>query len=156
VTGCNPHRFALLMGDERSFEGHAAACANCQRDRPSLQSLGEILRTSPDPQPPPGLWTAIDGRTAPILAQHAEATGRVASLAAALGAALLPLPILVPLNLVFLWGLRALLDSLLPSALSLALVASQATLIILLFGLTYAAVPLLASRQRRALLEEAT
>jgi hypothetical protein len=155
MIGCDPHRFALLMGDERSFQRHAAACADCRRERPSLRALGEALRMSPDPPPSPGLWSTIDRRTAPILAHHAKATDRVPSLLAALGAALLPLPILVPMNVFFLWGLRALLDSVLPPALSLALVASQATLIILLLSLTYASVPLLASRQRRALLEEA-
>jgi hypothetical protein len=154
MTDCDPHRLALLLGDERAFERHAAGCADCQRDRPSLGTLGAVLRASPDPQPSPELWSAIERRTTPILAHHAEATRRAPSLLAALGAALLPLPVLLPLNLLFLWGLRTLLDSVLPGAISLALVAGQGMLIVLLLSLTYASVPLLASRQRRALLEE--
>jgi hypothetical protein len=119
-----------------------------------MRTLGALLQASPDPRPSPELWSAIERQTTPILGHHADATRRAPSLLAALGAALLPLPVLVPLNLLSLWGLRTLLDSVLPGAISLALVAGQGMLIVLLLSLTYASVPLLASRQRRALLEE--
>jgi hypothetical protein len=154
MNDCDRHRLALLMGDQRAFERHAAGCADCRRARPSMRTLGALLQASPDPRPSPELWSAIERQTTPILDHHADATRRAPSLLAALGAALLPLPVLVPLNLLSLWGLRTLLDSVLPGAISLALVAGQGMLIVLLLSLTYASVPLLASRQRRALLEE--
>jgi hypothetical protein len=145
------------MGDARSFERHAGGCAECERNLPSLRGLGQALRAAPDPGPAPaGLWPAIERRTSPILDHHAETSRHLPSLVAAVAAALLPLPILIPLNLLSLWGLHELLSSLLPSAVSLALVAGQAVFLTLLLGLTYASVPLFANRQRRALLEEST
>jgi hypothetical protein len=157
MSDCDRHRLTLLMGDARPFERHVAGCADCGRDLPSLRGLGHALRAAPDPGPAPALlWAAIEQRTAPILDHHAETSPRLPSLAAVVAAALLPLPILVPLNLLSLWGLHELLSTLLPSAVSLALVAGQATFLTLLLGLTYASVPLFANRQRRALLEEST
>ena len=156
MSDCDRHRLGFLMGDEDAFERHAAACPACRHALPSLRAVGDALRSEPDPVPPPGLWSAVERRAEPMLAHHESASRRLPSLAAVLAAALLPLPILVPLNLLSLWGLHALLSSVLPSAVSLALVAGQATLLTLLLSLTYASVPLLASRQRRTLLEEST
>ena len=74
-------------------------------------------------------------------------------IATAVGVSLLPLPILVPLNFMALGGLHDIVARVLPATLSTALIVGQALVLAVAMGLTYASVPLLAERQRRALLE---
>ena len=89
---------------------------------------------------------------APLLAahaRHAEARAWLRPLAVAL----LPLPVLVVANVVAVRLLHALLSIVLPDVVSTYLTAQYALTVLLLLGLTYAAVPLLADRQSRAALE---
>jgi hypothetical protein len=68
----------------------------------------------------------------------------------AVGAALLPLPLILLVDVALVGVAYQLLASVLPQALTTYLVANLATTLALLLALTYAAVPLLAARQHAA------
>jgi hypothetical protein len=106
------------------------------------------------PPPPHDLVPRTLAAAAPLLAAHARRAG-VWAWARPLAVALVPLPIILAVDAALLRGLHALLSIVLPDALSTYFTAQYALLVLLLLGLAYAAVPVLADRQARAALEEA-
>ena len=106
------------------------------------------------PPPPADLVPRTLAAAAPLLAMHAR-RGRAWAWVRPLAVALLPLPLILAVDAAIVRGLHALLSIVLPDALSTYLTAQYALLVLLLLGLAYAAVPVLADRQARAALEEA-
>ena len=156
MNPCDDSQAALLFDDERTYRDHAQSCARCRDAEDSIRSIDRLLTKERAPTPSPQTWAAIESQVDPILRRRARAQEKIPSMATALGAALLPLPVLIPLSLMALWVLHDLLSRILPAAVSGVLVAGQVILLALLLSLTYASVPFLADRQRRALLEEPT
>ena len=75
----------------------------------------------------------------------------LARVASAVGAALIPLPLLLVVDVYALRTLHAVLSTFLPEGLTLYLVGGQALMLACLFAFAYGSIPLLAERQRRAL-----
>lgn len=105
------------------------------------------------PPPPFDLTARTLAAAAPLLAVHARRAGS-RSWVRPLLVALVPLPLILAGDAAIIVGLHALLSLVLPAAISTYLVAQYALLVVLLLGLAYAAVPLLADRQARAALED--
>ncbi|MCC6849075.1 MAG: hypothetical protein IT294_11295 [Deltaproteobacteria bacterium] len=79
-----------------------------------------------------------------------ESVRTFAAPGAAVGAALLPLPLIVAIDL---WALRAIheaLRRLLPEPLGFYVIVDYAAVLALLAAITYGAIPLLAERQARS------
>jgi hypothetical protein len=91
---------------------------------------------------------------APLLAAHARRTSAWAWLRP-MAVALVPLPLVVVANVAIARVLYALLSTVLPDAVSTYLVVQHGLFVLLLLGASYAAIPLLAERQARAVMEEA-
>ena len=72
----------------------------------------------------------------------------------ALAAALIPLPAILVFDVALVRAIYSLLGAVLPHGLSLYLVVNHAALLALLLTLTYGAVPFLAARQARLLLQD--
>jgi hypothetical protein len=108
----------------------------------------EVPPTSPD------LVSKTLAAAAPLLVAHARRT-RARVWLRPLVVALLPLPLVVAVDVLVARALYALLSLFLPDVVTTYLVAQYLLLMLLLVGLTYAAVPVLADRQAHALLEEA-
>lgn len=127
---------------------HVDACATCGAEREPLAALATAFaahRTSP---PSPALEARVLHAAAPILAARRRHAARW-SVAAAVAAAFLPLPLIVVVDV---WALQLIYDGLsrlLPPALSFYLVMNYAAVLALLGTLTYGAIPLLAERQAR-------
>jgi len=106
------------------------------------------------PPPPADLTRRVLTAAAPLLAARARrATWR--AWLRPLAVALVPLPLIVAADIALVRALYTVLALVLPSALSTYLVAQYALLITFLVATGYAAVPLLADRQSRAVLEDA-
>jgi hypothetical protein len=120
----------------------------------TLDDPRDILGALETPPPPPHLVPRTLAAAAPLLAAHAR-RGRASAWARPLLVALLPLPLILAVDAVAVRTLHDLLSTVLPSALSTYFTAQYALMVMLLLGLAYAAVPVLADRQARAALEDA-
>lgn len=127
---------------------HVAACAACGAEGDTLGALASAFAAHEVAPPSPALEPRVLHAAAPILAARRRHAARW-SVAAAVAAALLPLPLIV---LIDVWALQMIyggLSRLLPPALSFYLVMNYAAVLALLGTLTYGAIPLLAERQAR-------
>jgi hypothetical protein len=106
------------------------------------------------PPPPDDFVVRTLAAAAPLLAVNARRTS-VWAWARPLAVALLPLPLILVVDAAIVSGLHTLLSFVLPDALSTYFAAQYALFMLLLLGLAYAAVPVLADRQARAALEDA-
>jgi hypothetical protein len=120
----------------------------------SMDDPRTLLGPLDTPPPPHDLVPRTLAAAAPLLAMHARRAG-VRAWIRPLAVALLPLPLILVVDAAIVRGLHALLSIVLPDALSTYFAAQYALLMLLLLGLAYAAVPVLADRQARAALEEA-
>ena len=98
------------------------------------------------------LTSRVLAAAAPLLATNASHASTRAWLRP-LVVALLPLPLVVAADVTIVRTLYTILSAMLPAVLSLYLVVQYALVLVLLVGLAYAAVPILAERQARAVLE---
>ena len=114
----------------------------------------DLLGTLDVPPAPPDLVAKTLAAAAPLLAAHARRT-RARVWIRPLVVALLPLPAVIAIDVVIARTLYAVLSLVLPDIVTTYLVAQYVLLMMLLVGLTYAAVPVLADRQAHALLEDA-
>ena len=114
----------------------------------------KLLGALETPPPSSDLVARTLDAAAPLLAAHARRAG-VRAWLRPLVVALLPLPIILAVDAALVRALHELLSLVLPVALSTYLVGQYALLLLLLLGLGYAAVPVLADRQARAALEDA-
>ena len=135
---------ALEGGAERLAQ-HAADCDECREATPPL---GDIVRTLSS------YATSIDAAALSrrVLAALRPELTRLASiwfwrrLARGLLAALVPLPLIVLFDAYVLSNVYEWVSGLLPTVVATYLVASYGALLFLLFGATYAAIPLVLAR----------
>jgi hypothetical protein len=113
----------------------------------------DLLGPIPAPAPDPALTARVVAAARPLLAANARHATARAWLRPLL-VALLPLPLLVVVDTALVRTLHAVLALALPDALSMYFAGQYALLLLLLATLGYAAIPILAERQSRALLEE--
>ncbi len=155
---CDDALLALLVRrDAGPAAAHVEGCARCRADVPAVQAVAAAFDAMPAPAPGAGtLAPRIRRAAAPLLAANARRLPAAAwpRLAAALAAALLPLPVIMLVGWRTLVAVDALLSTVLPAPLSLYLVAIHATLLALLFALTYGGLPLVAAHQLRLQHEE--
>ena len=151
---CDRARVALAFGrSDPEVARHVATCDVCRADVPALRHVATALAAAEAPSPPAALAARVRAAAAPLLARHAR-VATLRTVARAVGAAMLPLPLVL---LVDLYVLRAAYDALravFPAALSLYFVLNYTTLLAVLLTLAYGAVPLLAERQARLRREE--
>src|SRR5262245_47039109 len=155
LMDCDTLLTDLLLGREPAdAEAHLSTCPRCTADAPVVRSLRATFDALPDTRPPS--LHAILSAAGPLLAANAKRLPAAAwrRLAAAIGVAVLPLPLILLVVWHALHALNDLLSSILPESLRLYLLATQALAVALLLAVTYGAVPLLAAHQLRLQLEE--
>jgi len=156
MMDCDEVQTTLLLGEPlvAEAEAHLAACARCAADRADLHALAGVLAASRVPEPPAALSSRVLGAAGPPLARHARRVLWLA-LARALGVALLALPALALADALLVRTAYEMLSAVLPSTLSLYIVAYYAAMLTLLFALTYGAIPIVAEHQARPRFREA-
>ncbi|HYV58123.1 MAG TPA: hypothetical protein VE911_11275 [Candidatus Nitrosopolaris sp.] len=158
MTDCQDVLTALLLGEaDTTALVHVRTCARCRAEEAAMHALAAQLAADTGPTPPPSLAPRVLAAAAPLLARNARrAAWRTTwpAVARALAAALLPLPAILVFDVALVRAIYALLGAVLPHGLSLYLVVNHAALLVLLLSLTYGAVPVLAARQARLLLQD--
>lgn len=149
TSHCDDVRARRFLGRPAPGDAeHLSACAACRELAPVFADLAAAFAGHVVSPPAPGLGDRVRAEARPLLAARRRHAAR-RPLAAALAAALLPLPLIVALDV---WALHLIYDGLrrlLPEPLSLYLVVNYAAVLALLGALTYGAIPLLAERQAR-------
>jgi hypothetical protein len=136
----------MLHGDlPRGGDAHLATCVDCAGAVADARRVGAAFAADVVPAIPPGLSARVLRAAEPVLAAHRRRVDWL-RVAAAVAAALLPLPLILAVDWWIVTQLRVLLSTVLPDAVSLFLVGNYVALLALLLTLTYAAVPLLAGR----------
>lgn len=142
------------MNDERNeraergtrlLSQHVRDCSECGGEPPPVE-MAERLAAYVVTIDAAALSRRVLAAARPELARLASAWFW-RRLAAAVLAALLPLPVVLALNAVLLAALHTWASALLPAALVSYLVGSYAALLLLLFASTYAAIPLVLARE---------
>ena len=132
---------------------HLSACPRCSSEQRHVRRVAEALASHDVPPPASTLSARVLGAAAPLLARHARrAAWR--TLARALAAALVPLPLIVFLDFYLVRAMYGVLEALLPRALSLYVVFNYAATLTLLLALTYGMILIVAERQMRLRREE--
>ena len=153
ITPCDEVRERLLLGHATAADAaHAASCAACGAETAALGRVAAAFAADEVAAPSPALATRVLAAARPLLAVKRRYAARRA-LAAAVAAALVPLPLILMIDVWALGTIYAWLARLLPPALSFYLVVNYAAVLALLGALTYGAIPLLAERQARGLRE---
>lgn len=149
MSECDDVLAAALLGatPTDAARAHASGCDRCRRELDDVRALGARLAAWVPRPPSPALTNAVLRAAAPLLGQVRRARWR--DVARAVGAALVPLPLVVAFDVLVVRRLHAALAALLPAGLSAYLVFNYAAMLALLLAATYAAVPLLAERQAR-------
>jgi hypothetical protein len=137
-------------------DAHLGACPHCRADAPVARALAALFDAAPAPAPPSHLIAGVLRAAAPLLAANARRLPAAAwpRLAGAIAVAALPLPLILFAGWTALHAMSGLLTSVLPETLGLYLIATHATVLAFLLGVTYGAVPLLAAHQLRLQHEE--
>jgi hypothetical protein len=152
---CTAVRERLFLGRalDRAATAHLDTCDACRTEADTLHELSAALAGAPPPAPGPALRALVLAAASPLLVRNAHrAAWR--TVARAVAAALVPLPLILLLDVWVVRTAHALLARVLPETLSLWLVGNYAVLLAFLLALTYGAVPILAARQVRPVLEE--
>jgi hypothetical protein len=146
---CDDVRARRLFGrPEPGDEAHLAGCDACAAAASALGRVRTAFAADPTAPPSPMLAPRVLAAARPVLAARRRHAARRA-LAAALVAALLPLPLIVAVDV---WALQMIyggLSRFLSPTVSLYLVMNYAAVLALLGTLTYGAIPFLAERQAR-------
>ena len=149
TSRCDDVRARRFLGCQTPDDAeHLTGCGACRELEPVFADLAAAFAGHAVPPPAPDLAARVQAAARPLLATRRRHAAR-RPLAAALAAALLPLPLIVALDV---WALHLIYDALrrlLPEPLSLYLVVNYAAVLALLGALTYGAIPLLAERQAR-------
>lgn len=144
----------LLHGDVPPDAGpHLAGCTDCAGALADVRRVGATLAGDTVPAASPGRSARVLLAAQPLLAARQRRVDWM-RVAAAIAAAILPLPLILAVDWWVITQARHLLSAVLPDAVSLFLVGNYAVLLALLLTLTYAAVPLLAGRPLRPALED--
>jgi hypothetical protein len=155
MIGCDDVLAALAFGQPLDDAGraHVASCVRCRADATVAQRVAGAIEAYAVALPPADFAARVRAAAAPLLARNARRTAW-ASLARAVGAALLPLPLILVLDVLLVRAVHALVSGLLPEPVGLYVTVNYAVLLALLLALTYGAVPILAERQARLRHEE--
>ena len=149
TSRCDEVRERCFLGAVlREDAAHLASCEECRTAAAALGRLTLTLTADPVTPPSPVLRSQILAAATPLLAAKRRHAARHA-LAAAIAAALLPLPLILMIDVWALGAIYSGLTRLLPPALSFYLVVNYAAVLALLGALTYGAIPLLTERQAR-------
>jgi len=153
IDVCDEVRARRVLGRATAADvAHAAGCDACRGEAAAVARVAAAFAADEVPAPGPALAARVLAAARPLLdAKRRHAARR--ALAAALAAALVPLPVILMIDVWALGTIYAWLTRVLPPALSLYLVVNYAALLALLGALTYGAIPLLAERQARGLRE---
>lgn len=127
---------------------HATECDACQAAPLPINRIAMLLDASDVRLDA----AALSARVTLRLRRELRLAGSVSwrAVALVLLRAVLPLPAVVACDAYVLWTAYALGKTILPGPLAAYVVLSYGALLLLLFGLTYAAVPLLVARQQPA------
>lgn len=131
--------------DSARLAAHAAECAECRETAlplPQIAAALNAVKLDLDPG-------ALSQRTLVRLRPELHRRARIAALrrvAAGVLLSLIPLPLVLVYDAVVLRGVYDVVSSWLPVSLASYLVISYAASLVLLFSLTYAAIPLLVIR----------
>jgi hypothetical protein len=149
---CDDVLSALMLGLPLPADAdeHIAGCARCRSESEAARQLAATFAAAEPAAPSPALARRILSAAEPLLAARRRRVDWPL-VVRALGAALLPLPLILAVDAALVGVAYQLLARVLPQALTTYLVANLATTLALLLALTYAAVPLLAARQQAAL-----
>jgi hypothetical protein len=154
---CDELLTALALGKSAAPNGgaaadHLATCSTCRAESTRAHALGPVLAAYRVGAPPAEAAARTLASAAPLLARRAgERRALRRRVAWALTLALLPLPAIVFANVKLLMAAHGLLLSVLPPSASTYLIVCLGAGVALLLALSYAAVPLLASRRPQAL-----
>jgi hypothetical protein len=130
---------------QQRLAAHVADCESCVASPPSIQRIAAALDAGADP-PQPGLLSARAlARLRPEL-EHLASMAWWRQVAACVLLASLPLPAVVVYDAYVLRALYDLLLAVLPSGVAFYVLASYAAILLLLFALSYAAIPILLAR----------
>ena len=154
---CDAVLTEMLLGRSApDVDAHLAACPRCRADAAHVRAVTAAFAAAPAPVPAPGLTARVLHAAAPLLAVNARRLPAVAwpRMAAAIAAALLPLPLILLAGWEGLSIANHLLSAVLPEGLSFYLVATHGAALGLLLAVTYGAVPLLAAHQLRLQYED--
>jgi len=136
------------MDNERlaRLTAHGAECPECRDAQPPFDRIAALLDSAVPPLDAAALSQHTFARLQPELQRRAVAVGwrRVA---VGVLLALLPLPFVIAYNAYLLRFAYDLLSTLLPAALAAYLVITWGAFLVLLFGTTYAAIPLLVAQR---------
>jgi len=151
MSACDDVGLLLCFGRplDAAAAAHLASCPACRATEADARALAVALAADAAVAPPPGLAARVLHAAAPVLAVHARRAARPDWRAVwrAVGAALVPLPVLVYLDVLLVRGAYRVVTLALPPALGLYVVGSYAVVIAALLALAYAAAPILAARQ---------
>jgi hypothetical protein len=152
-------RLAALLFDRApapDAAAHEATCPRCREDAPVARAVAAAFAVAPAIVPHGRVSPGVLLAAAPMLVANARRLPAAAwrRLAAAIAVAVLPLPAILFIGWHVLEAANRLLSSVLPGSLSFYLVATHATVLALLLGITYGAVPLLAAHQLRLQYED--
>lgn len=139
-----------LLEGQRHLAAHASDCDACRSEPLPLEHLAARLSTSAVDIDSTLLSRRVLARLQPELERRAFAASWPRMLRGLL-LALLPLPLVVAFDAYFLDLVYGLVSALLPAAFAAYLVVSYGALLVLLFALTYSAIPLLMMRSGRPL-----
>jgi predicted anti-sigma-YlaC factor YlaD len=147
MIGCDDLREALLLGRtlDATLAAHLAGCDECRAVERELGALAAALDHEVA-EPPRHATAHVLHAAQPLLARHAQRELWRRS-ARAVAAALIPLPIVLVANLLFVRTVYVWMESVLPVGVSLFLIGNYAALLALLLAAIYGAIPLLAARQ---------
>ena len=130
-----------------ALRAHVAECEACRADPPPVEGIEAVLAAAASADP-----TALSRRTMvrmqPELARRARAVYWRAVTAAVL-VGLVPLPVVLLYNAYVLRLVYQLMAAVLPVSVAGYLVVTYAAFAVLLYGVTYAAVPVLMGRRHR-------
>lgn len=124
---------------------HVAECRDCGEAKPPIDAIATLLDTGGGGIDATALSAATLERLRPELARIGARAGWRRTVAALLWG-LLPLPAVVAYDAYFLRGVYAAVSALVSAPVAAYLVLNQAALLVLLFALTYAAIPLFLMR----------
>jgi hypothetical protein len=131
---------------ERALREHAAACDQCRDDPPPIAPIAAGLDAGAPRLDIGRLSLLAMTRALPELEARNPALFR-RRVARALGLSLLPLPLVLAIDVLLLFGIYSAAATLLPAGIALYIAASYALMLAIGIGLAYAAVPLLLARR---------
>ena len=155
MTECDDVLSQLLLGRalDADAAAHVSACPHCTAEQGRVRRVAALLASDDVPPVPPALSARVLHLAAPLLARQAR---RAAwwTLARALAAALVPLPLILFLDFHLVRTAYGVLNVLLPGAVSFYVAFNYAATLALLLALTYGMIPIVAERQMRLRREE--